>query len=119
MLERIKFLHSRNFIHRDLKPDNFIMGNESRSTRVYMIDFGLSKRYIGKDGTHIPYKDRKVFSIILIIEPNRYSPLRFCKYTHWDRIVKARRFRSIRLCFNVFASGFTSLDEFKSEQQRR
>jgi len=46
MLERVKFLHSRNFIHRDLKPDNFIMGTESRSSQVYMIDFGLSKRYI-------------------------------------------------------------------------
>ena len=46
MLERVKFLHSKNFIHRDLKPDNFIIGNEKCPSRVYMIDFGLSKQYI-------------------------------------------------------------------------
>ena len=27
--------------------------------KVFMIDFGLAKRFIGKDGKHIPYKDKK------------------------------------------------------------
>ena len=41
-----------------MKPDNFLMG--SQKNMVYLIDFGLSKRYKDpKTGQHIPYKDRK------------------------------------------------------------
>jgi casein kinase 1/casein kinase 1 epsilon len=35
------------------------MGAGKRSHKVYMIDFGLAKRYIQKDGKHIPYKEGK------------------------------------------------------------
>ena len=35
------------------------MGIGTKSSKVYIIDFGLSKRYIDKDGKHIPYKDKK------------------------------------------------------------
>ena len=34
------------------------MGYGQRSTRVYVVDFGLAKRYVSKDG-HIPYKEGK------------------------------------------------------------
>lgn len=45
MISAIKFIHSKNYIHRDIKPDNFMMGTGKNSGRVYSIDFGLSKRY--------------------------------------------------------------------------
>jgi len=35
------------------------MGHKKKAHRVYLIDFGLAKRYICKDGTHIPYKENK------------------------------------------------------------
>ena len=58
-VERIKYFHSRHFLHRDIKSDNFVMGIERKKHVVYIIDFGLSKRYIGKDGKHIKYREGK------------------------------------------------------------
>ena len=56
MLHRLEFLHSKTFIHRDLKPDNFVMGLGAQSHHVFMIDYGLSKRYCDpKTGRHIPH----------------------------------------------------------------
>lgn len=60
MLSRIEFFHNRSFIHRDVKPDNFIMGIGKNKSTVYAIDFGLAKRYRDpKSGMHIPFKDGK------------------------------------------------------------
>jgi len=43
-----------------MKPDNFLMGLSAKRTQVYIIDFGLSKRYRDpKTGEHIPYRDGK------------------------------------------------------------
>jgi casein kinase 1 len=59
MLERIEFVHKKQFLHRDVKPDNFLMGYGPKAHKLYLIDFGLAKKYIQKDGTHIPYRDNK------------------------------------------------------------
>lgn len=60
MISRIEYMHQNNFIHRDMKPDNFLMGYKEKKNIVYMIDFGLSKRYKdSKTGDHIPYRDGK------------------------------------------------------------
>ncbi len=46
MIERLEFLHKNNFIHRDVKPDNFLIGGRrSDNTTIYMIDLGLAKRF--------------------------------------------------------------------------
>lgn len=45
MLHRIEYVHSRQFLHRDIKPDNFIIGVGRKQHLVYLIDFGLAKRY--------------------------------------------------------------------------
>ena len=45
MLDRLEFVHQKNIIHRDIKPDNFVLGLDNKSHIIYVLDFGLSKKY--------------------------------------------------------------------------
>jgi len=60
-LARIEYVHTKNFIHRDLKPDNFLIGLGRRKlNQIYIIDFGLAKRYRDpRTHRHIPYVEGK------------------------------------------------------------
>ena len=59
-ISRIEYVHTKSFIHRDIKPDNFLMGLGKRANQVNIIDFGLAKKYRDpKTHIHIPYRENK------------------------------------------------------------
>ncbi len=56
MIDRIEYIHSRKILHRDIKPDNFVIGRGKNSHIVYILDFGLSKKYwSSRQNKHISF----------------------------------------------------------------
>ena len=50
-------IHEKGFLHRDIKPENMTIGRGKNCTCIYMIDFGLAKRFNNpKTGMHITSK---------------------------------------------------------------
>ena len=61
ILNRIESLHKINFLHRDIKPDNFLIGTGSQKGKIFMIDLGLSKTYL-ENNKHIKHNTGKSFT---------------------------------------------------------
>jgi casein kinase 1 len=60
LFSRIEGLHGKNFVHRDIRPENFLIGLGQRSHVIYLVDFGLSKKFRDtKSLAHIPIKQGK------------------------------------------------------------
>ena len=75
MIDRIEFMHKKSFIHRDIKPDNFLIGLNENSHIIYIIDFGLSEKYRNsRTYKHIPFSTNNSF-----VGTARYSSINSLK----------------------------------------
>ena len=60
MIGRIEFIHNKNYIHRDMKPDNFLMGTGRQCNKLFLIDYGLAKKFRdNRTRQHIAYREGK------------------------------------------------------------
>jgi serine/threonine protein kinase len=60
-LERLETIHTLGIVHRDIKPDNFIV--DRTTNKIYMIDFGLSRRFLDANEKIIPLSSGQRYNI--------------------------------------------------------
>ncbi|VVB13065.1 unnamed protein product [Arabis nemorensis] len=112
MINRLEFIHSKSYVHRDLKPGNLLMGVGSRANQLYLIDFGLAKKY--RDSLtykHVEYRDNKCLI---------GTPLYVSFNTHLG-IEQSRRddMESLGYIFMYFLKGSLPWQGLKAEKNKK
>uniref|UniRef100_K3X2I7 Casein kinase I n=1 Tax=Globisporangium ultimum (strain ATCC 200006 / CBS 805.95 / DAOM BR144) TaxID=431595 RepID=K3X2I7_GLOUD len=60
LMDTLKHMHVNNIIYVDVKPENFML-DADRESKIYVVDFGISDRYVMATGKH---KEHKMGNIV-------------------------------------------------------
>jgi len=74
-LSRLEYIHSRNLVFRDVKPENFVVGRRRlrKDQTIYVVDLGLAKEYV-VNGTHIPLTvERNITGTVRYVSVNTHQ----------------------------------------------
>lgn len=57
LVTRLEIIHSKNYVHRDIRPENMVMGADDKSETIFLIDFETMKLFKeSKTGLHIKFR---------------------------------------------------------------
>ena len=56
MIETIKFIHSKKYMHCDIAPRNIMMGTGSKKGKLFIMDFGKCRKIYDDQGKHLEYR---------------------------------------------------------------
>jgi serine/threonine protein kinase len=96
ILNIIESVHEQYVIHRDIKPQNFMM----KGTELFLIDFGMATMYVDSDKLHIPEKKDKTD----LLGTPRFMSINI--HNGWE---PSRRDDIISACYIYFYMMFGSL----------
>jgi casein kinase I family protein HRR25 len=82
MVSILEYIHNKHILHIDIKPDNFVMGLNNLSKYVYLLDFGLAKKYrSSRTLVQIPFENNN-----RVVGTTRYASINALKgYEHSRR----------------------------------